>query len=140
MKCPGCGTELTEESRYCNICGGMISGGSVDYSRTPRSAADVYEVDMAEPRGPDSFDEYDQRLADVMWIRFAALLVGLPLVTFIAFAKGFEENRTDLLYLGAFLLAMSVLMIILAIRFYRGLDGGEGEKRWDSPPRFHRRI
>jgi len=140
MKCPGCGAELVEGSRYCHGCGGKTSRLGVDYSQMPKRASDVYDVGSSDSAEPETFDEYDEHVANVMWVKFAVLLVGLPLMTFIAIAAGLEQQRTDFLYVGTFLLCLSVLAIVLAVKFYRGTDGRLGKKRWDPPPRFSRRI
>jgi len=140
MECPGCGAEVPEGSKYCNICGGKISGSTVDYSQMRNEASDVYDVSSSDTSTSGSFDEYDENVADVMWVKFALLLVGLPIMTFISIVAGFEEKRTDLLYVGAFLLALSILAIALAFKFYKGEDGGVEKEQTEPVPRFFRRT
>jgi hypothetical protein len=140
MKCPGCGAEIAEGSEYCNGCSGKITGSTIDYSQMRKKASDVYEVSASEPLASESFDQYDEHVALVMWVRFPLMLLSFPLLAILFVVTGLEEKRTDLLYVGAFFTALSILATALAIKFYRGKGGWGGKERRSPPPRFSRRI
>ena len=70
------------------------------------------------------------------------LLFALPVLGVISLGTGLIEKRTDLLYIGAFFIAMSILAIALAVKFkfYKG-EGSLWERERKEPLfRHFRRI
>lgn len=140
MKCPGCGKDLAEGSEYCGSCGGKITGSTVDYSQGKKRVSDVYETSWEKPAPSESFDQYDEHMANVNWIGFAFALFSMPILSIVFIAAGLMEQRTDMFYVGAFFAAMSILLATLAIRFLKRDDTRSGKRKRDTPSRFTRRI
>jgi len=67
-------------------------------------------------------------------------LVSVPFLAAVFIAAGLAEGRTDMLYVGVFLVAMSILLTALAVKFYKGEDTRSGKGRRETSSRFSRRI
>jgi len=140
MRCPGCGAEIAESGEYCSGCGGKITGSTVDYSLMRKMASDVYQVSSQEPAASETLDQYDEHMANVRWVGFALALVSVPFLAAVFIAAGLAEGRTDMLYVGVFLVAVSILLTALAVKFYKGEDTRSGKGRRETSSRFSRRI
>lgn len=140
MKCPGCDSVIAEGSDYCSGCGGRITGSTVDYSQIRKKASDVYEVSSLEHNASESFDRYDEHMANVNWVGFSLALVSMPVIAVMFIAGGLVEGRTDMLYVGGFFAAMSILLIVLALKFFKGEVTSQSKVRREPPPRFSRKI
>lgn len=143
MKCPGCGEEIAESSEYCGSCGGKINGSTVDYSQKRKRASDAFETNSLEPGVSEPLSEIEERWLGVMSLRFVLWFFGAPSLGVLFLFVGFVEDRTDLLFVGAFFLALSALMIALAVRYglFKEEAGSRGEA-WQrrNAPRFFRRL
>lgn len=131
---------MAEGSEYCKGCGGKVSGMTVDYSQMRKKVGDVYDASSSEPLVSDGFDEVDERFANQMWLRFTMFLFIAPFFAVMFLISWLVEKETDYMYLGVFFLAISVLMIALAFKYFRGGEEVKIKESKQSPPSFLRRI
>ncbi len=140
MKCPGCRAEMAEGSRYCSQCGGRITGGAVDYSVRARGPSEIYEPGNEGSHFSDTIDVADRTLIEIGSVRFMMALFMLPFLAAISLAAGFVQKRTELVVFGVFFAAMSMLMVVLWFKYYRGKDDVEAEEPERPSPLLLRRM
>jgi hypothetical protein len=141
MKCPVCQAEIAEGGQHCDVCGGRVTESGIDYSQMRRRASEVDDTGTEESPGSDWIDNYDEHLLNMTWARFAAMLVGTPLIAFLLIVYGLEHEKPYHLMAGIAFACLSIMLIAIYIKAYGGRRIDRRRKKSEtSPPRFYRRI